>query len=304
MDKNSSVAIITINYNGKDFLVPGIKSMLQMSGQYKIFVVDNASTDNSIEQLQDECPQVEVIKNDSNYGFAQANNIGMEVALKQGFDYFLIINNDIEVAPDMLERLLMQASETSVTVPKIYYYSPSDLIWSAGGYIDSNSEAKHRGFREKDNGQFDEECDIETATGCCLLVHRKIYEKIGGFDENYFMYCEDTDWCHRMREAGVQIHYIPSAKMWHKVSSSTGGEDSPLKVYYIARNKLYYTSKFKDSIGFRGYMYVRVKYSILMLLSCVYKKKNKNIWDAIVDYKSKTMGRRGILKKSSYIQDL
>lgn len=296
MSENSRVAIITINYNGKDFLVPGIKSMLKMGGHYKIFVVDNASTDNSILQLQAECPQVEIIKNDDNYGFAEANNIGMETALKQGYDYFLIINNDVEVAPDMLTHLLLHASETTVTVPKIYYESPNNLIWSAGGYIDSNYEAKHRGLRQKDEGQFDKECEVETATGCCLLVHKTIYEKIGGFDRNYFMYCEDTDWCHRMRAEGIKIRYVPSAKMWHKVSSSTGGEDSPTKVYYIARNKLYFTRKFKNAIGLKGYLYVRVKYIVLLLLSCVYKKKNRNVLNAFVDYRRRVMGKRRISK--------
>lgn len=289
-----SVALITVNYNGYDFLKDGILSLSKMSGvNIKIFIIDNASSDDSIKSIEGMFNNLEVIKLSENTGFAKANNIGIERAIEQGYEYSLIVNNDVIVDKRMLSQLLKYADEDTITIPKIYYYDNKKLIWSAGGYIDKKTaEAKHRGIREEDIGQYDELYLSQVATGCCMLINNKIFKTIGMFDENYFMYCEDTDLCMRIVDKGYKILYVPTAKLWHKVSSSSGGESSAFKVYYIARNKLYLTSKFKDKIKLSARLYVRVKLLILLMLSIVYKKKNRNIYNAYIDYKSKKMGRK------------
>jgi len=196
----------------------------------------------------------QLIKNKKNLGFAGGNNVGIKCALDNSADYVLILNNDTIVDKNLIESLLETAKKyprAGAISPKIYFakdyefhkdrYEKSELgkvIWYAGGGIDwKNVYGLARGVDEVDRGQYDKLSETDFATGTCMLISRKALEKVGLFDEKYFMYYEDTDLSVRVNKAGFKVFYAPSATVWHKVAQSSGiGSD--LNDYFITRNRL------------------------------------------------------------------
>lgn len=240
------LAVILVNYNGKKYNEACIESLRanKVQGEVKIIVVDNASTDGSVEILRKrygEEEQVELIELDDNYGFSCANNIGIRHAKAWGADAVLLLNNDTEIKENMLRELLACAKRhpNSMIVPKIYYSDARERIWSAGGSVSPVVwKVRHIGLDEEDRGQYDEERRIFFATGCCLFLPVQVVEQAGMLDERFFLYYEDTEYSFRLRELGIEIYYCPQAVMYHKVGASSKGADSPLCAYYIARNWL------------------------------------------------------------------
>lgn len=240
------IAVILVNYNGKQYNTACIGSLLKQRGghEIRIIIVDNGSQDDSMQIIQDrfgEDSRIETIFLDDNYGFSYANNVGIRRAEELGADYVLLLNNDTEVHEDLLTELLACADRhpNSMIAPKIYYSDRRDVLWSAGGEVSSIiRKVRHIGLDQKDTGQYDNERRIGFATGCCLLLPRAVIERAGLLDERFFLYYEDTEYCFRLREMGVDIWYCPQARLYHKVGASSKGADSPLCAYYIARNWL------------------------------------------------------------------
>lgn len=241
-----NVGIVLVNYNGEKFQNDCIKTVKEMDySNYKIILVDNDSKDNSIQMVRDNYPDVIIIENGNNYGVAKGNNIGIRAALDAGCEYILLLNNDTELDKKLLSKLVSKADVNTITVPKIYYYKPKDLIWFAGGKISwLKGTTEHIGVMQKDSEILNRECKVSYAPTCCFLVHKAIFEKIGLMDENYFMYYDDTDFCVRATDNNINILYVPEANIFHKVSSSTGGENSLVSEYYMYRNRLYFIDKF------------------------------------------------------------
>lgn len=240
------LAVILVNYNGEKYNRACIESILANSGieELKIIVADNASQDNSMRLLEEQYAgneRLELIRLDDNYGFSYANNMGIRRAGEWGADAVLLLNNDTEIAPDMLSRLWECAKRHpgSVIVPKIYYSGDRKRLWSAGGSFSSViKKARHIGLDERDEGQYEQERRISFATGCCLWIPMEVIEKAGTLDDRFFLYYEDTEYSFRLHERGIPVYYCPGAVMYHKVGASTRGADSPLCAYYIARNWL------------------------------------------------------------------
>ena len=245
------LAIILVNYNGKQYNEACIDSILagQSSCDKSIIVVDNASRDDSMDLLHkryDNDARIELIALEDNYGFSYANNVGIRRAMEKGADYVLLLNNDTEIEAGMLMRLdeCAKRHPGSMIVPKIYYSDCRDVIWSAGGKVSPLiRKVSHIGVNQVDGGQFEEEIEIEFATGCALLIPKGVIEKAGLLDEDFFLYYEDTEYSFRLTGMGISIYYCPKAVMYHKVGASTKGADSPLCAYYIARNWLLCNSK-------------------------------------------------------------
>lgn len=183
-----------------------------------------------------------IVDNDEkNRGFAGGNNIGIKKALEMGADYILLLNNDTIVEPDFLKKLVEAGEKdekAGILGPVIYEYgtnpsaSEAGKIHFAGGKI---NRLYTKGIHIQST-----KCQIQTTdyiTGCCLLIKREVIEKIGLMDEDYFLYCEDVDWCIKARKAGYKCVVVSAAKIWHKVSSSTK-EFSFSYIYYHARNGL------------------------------------------------------------------
>lgn len=240
------IAVILVNYNGKQYNEACIDSILSGAGALtlKIFVVDNASADDSVRILQkryDGEERVQIALLDKNYGFSHANNEGIRLAARWGAEAVLLLNNDTEVEPDMISELAQCAKRHPgcVIAPKIRYSDARDRIWSAGGQFSRViKKARHIGLDENDVGQYDEEREISFATGCCLWLPREVIREAGLLDTRFFLYYEDTEYSLRLHKQGIAIYYCPKAVLYHKVGASSKGADSPLCAYYIARNWL------------------------------------------------------------------
>lgn len=239
---------ITLNWNGKTFLAECLKSLQQMDyPNFEIIVVDNGSTDGSIELIKNEFPRVTLIENGENLGYAKGFNVGLEHAYRQGADYFLILNNDT-VIDRMALPFLVDVAETDPMIGfvsgKVYHYNEPKRIQTVGKKKDAVTlVGEHVGAGEIDEGQFDKQRDYDFVDDVFLLVRRKVYEEAGGYDPHFFLYCEESDWCVRVRKAGFLIVYTPKAKIWHKGSMSSGGGMNPTHIYYLTRNTLVFLRK-------------------------------------------------------------
>jgi hypothetical protein len=213
----------------------------------EIIVVDNGSTDESGERLKKEFPQYTLIRNASNLGFAEGNNVGIRYALKSRADYVLLLNNDTTVDPGFLEPLVAIAEgddQIGFVGPMIYFYNAPKVIQSIGAGINL-WKGRHSiiGIRQVDKGQYNEPMEVDYVSGAALLVKRQMIQDIGLLDPDYFLYNEEVDWCYRAAEVGYKIVAVPMSKIWHKISSSSGGTNSPLSTYYMTRNRILFMRK-------------------------------------------------------------
>ena len=198
-----------------------VRSLLGMSSKdFAILVVDNGSHDNSVEYLRRTFPQIEVIANDCNVGFAAGCNIGIRRALHENVEYVLLVNNDTIVDPGLLSALTAEAdrdSRVGIASPKIYYFEPSTSIWWVGGtYSVWNGLPKHIDLGRTDTGRYNTSRDLDWATGCVMLLRSEAIHKAGMFDEQIFGNGEDVDLSLRVRQLGYLIRYVPTAKLWHR----------------------------------------------------------------------------------------
>jgi GT2 family glycosyltransferase len=242
------VTVVVLNWNGGADTIECLESLAPLSAAgHQIVMVDNGSTDGSLEQVRLNFTYVRVIDVGENRGFAGGNNVGIRAAIEDGAEYVLLLNNDTVVAPDLIEELLRVAQTTpdaGVLGPKIYYYAEQDRIWSAGGFWDKKARCfEQLGDGERDEGQFDKICDTEFVVGCAMFVPAQVFRDVGLLDEQFFLNYEEIDFSYRVRCAGYRAIYVPRAKLWHKVSVAFGGEDSPLKDYFIFRNRLLWAKR-------------------------------------------------------------
>ena len=229
------VVVIIVNWNGKDVTLDCLASLRRVQDPAPhVLVVDNGSTDDSVPAIRSQYPDVELLALSENRRFAGGNNAGIQKAFADGADFVLLLNNDTIVDPGFLSALLgriRSEERCGMVVPKIYYHHQPDMLWYAGGEISFwTGTMRHRGIREVDHGQYDTATDTEYATGCCLLVSRELIARAGQLDESFFIYSEDADWSVRARRAGYRIIYEPRARIWHKLSVSTGGHLSAFKL--------------------------------------------------------------------------
>lgn len=250
MDSDIKIGVVTVSYNSSDVITPFIECILsQTYCNLSLYIIDNASVDNTLEKIIPYAsdPRLTIIKNPQNIGVAAGNNRGIEVGLQAGCDYILLINNDTEFEPELIEKLLdgMTKFNCQITVPKIMYHDDQSKIWFAGGkfipwkgYITS-----HNGVDQKDHGQFDTIEKIAYAPTCCMLIKSNVFESVGLMDEKYFVYYDDADFCMRALRKGITMLYIPDCKFTHKVSSLTGGTTSEFTRRYMMRNLVYYLKK-------------------------------------------------------------
>lgn len=247
-----NVGIVISNYNGWQDTVQCLESLQKQTYRdFEIILLDDASTNDSVQQLQKHLTENTVfLPQEANSGFAAVNNVGMRRALADGCDWVLLLNNDTVVAPDFLEMLLRQTPAGAVSCPKMLFLDPPDEIWFAGGELDrATGKVKHLGGHEKDGPAFAEKKQVSFITFCCVLLPRQVVEEVGFLDETLFMYCEDVDYCIRLADAGVPMWLLPDARIWHKAGGSAGGM---LSVYYITRNTLYLTCKGKSALQIRA----------------------------------------------------
>ncbi|MBM4466077.1 MAG: glycosyltransferase family 2 protein [Chloroflexi bacterium] len=233
------IYVVIVNWNRAGDTIECLKALTNSDyANYRPLVVDNGSTDGSLEAIRAAFPATEVIGNEDNLGFAPANNIAIEHALRQGADYVLLLNNDTLVDKRLLTELVAVGEldpQIGMLVPKIYYHGEERRLWSAGArWRRFPPRVTIIGFGREEGAAYSARREVDFATGCAMLVKREAFERVGLLDPAFFMYHEDYDFSARVRRGGYRIVYVPQAVMWHKVSASTG-EKSPLKWYYLGK---------------------------------------------------------------------
>lgn len=248
IEKQPSVAIIILNWNSYQDTYECLKSLEELNyNNFHVFLVDNASEDNSYEKLQRDYQNnqfhinITFLQSGGNLGFAGGNNIGIKEAFRQGYEYYWLLNNDTIVDKNALIELVKIINDDSrigIVGSKIYYYG-TNTIWFAGGKVNFwSGDTMHIGWSEEDVGQYDSICEVDYITGCSMLFRKELIEKIGYLREDYFLYYEETDYNVRVKKAQYRILFVPQSVVYHKVSVSSGGEGnlSPYYYYYNIRN--------------------------------------------------------------------
>ena len=243
-----SVAIIILNWNGRDDTIECLKSVEKIDyPNFKTILADNGSSDGSVEAIRREFPTITVIENGANLGFAEGNNRGIVPALESGADFILLLNNDTVVDPGILSAFVQAAERMpngGVYGPKIYHFDDPNKIWYAGGYWNALTLSfEEYGAGENDQGQFDVLTETEWVIGCAMFVRAEVFRRVGLLEPLYFLNNEEIDFSSRVRKAGLDCVYVPDARLWHKISVSFGGEHSPMKEYFSARNRLLWASR-------------------------------------------------------------
>ncbi len=219
------LGVLILNWNGLSDTRACLDSLLPVPDWAKVYVIDNGSIDQSVNCLTAEySKRINLIATGANLLFAGGNNEGMKVALSDGCDAVLLLNNDTIVDSQMLVSLRAASVRfpDSLLCPKIFYASDRNKFWYAGGIWEGGRIA-HRGIRQVDSGQFDIEQQTAWGTGCALWIPRKVIDRVGMLDDDFKLYYEDVEFCLRANAAGFPTVYVPSAVLWHKVSASLGG---------------------------------------------------------------------------------
>lgn len=263
------LTIITVNYNGLADTCAMIDTIPFGELPLEVIVVDNASKEDEASIIQQRYPQVKVIRSDKNLGFAGGNNLGIKASQGQ-FLYF--VNNDTVFYRDEVEKeraggiiqpligRLESSTNIGVVCPKIRFAWDDAPIQYAGYTPLSTITIRNRaiGFDEKDHGQYDTPHPTPYAHGAAMMVKREAIEKAGLMPEDFFLYYEELDWSMMIRRAGYEIWYDPSSTIFHKESKTTG-KNSPLRTYYIMRNRLMLVQRnIKAPMKYLNYLYLIV----------------------------------------------
>ena len=245
MDGGKLLSIITINYNGLKDTCELIDTLPLNDETIEVIVVDNASIHDEATEIEKRYPQAKVIRSDKNLGFAGGNNLGIQAAHGK---YLFFLNNDTILPQPSAFSLLITRLESSdqigMVCPKIKFSWGDHRIQYAGYTPLSKITLRNKsiGFGEKDNGQYDTPHPTPYAHGAAMMVKREVIEKAGVMPECYFLYYEELDWSLMIRRAGYEIWYEPSCTIFHKESQTTG-QQSPLKAYYVTRNRLLFAQR-------------------------------------------------------------
>lgn len=254
MPQECELSIITINYNGFKDTCELIETLPLEDASLEVIVVDNASQNDEATLIEQRFPQVTVIRSEQNLGFAGGNNLGIKASHGK---YLFFINNDTllrckkdDVRSKSYFQPLINRLESSPKIgmvcPKIRFAWDDNPIQFAGYTPLSSITMRNRsiGFGKADHGQYDVAHTTPYAHGAAMMVKREVIEKAGLMPECFFLYYEELDWSMMIRRAGYDIWYEPSCTIYHKESQATG-QNSPLKTYYITRNRLLFNQRNK-----------------------------------------------------------
>lgn len=243
------IAVVILNWNGAKLLEQFLPSVIEYSDEATIYVADNASTDASIEVIQNQFPSVKIIKNTGNFGYAKGYNEALQEVEE---DYYALVNSDIEVTKNWLTpvlNLFESQPETAIIQPKLLDYKKKthfEYAGAAGGFIDKFGYPFCRGrifdTIEEDQNQYDDEIEIFWATGACFFIRKDVFRILNGFDADFFAHQEEIDLCWRAFNLGYKIKYTPKSVVYH-VGGATLNEGNPMKTYLNFRNSLLMLTK-------------------------------------------------------------
>jgi len=244
---DTKVAVVILNWNGRKMLEQFLPSVIKNTNceNTKIVVVDNGSTDDSLEFLSQNYSNIEQIILDKNYGFAGGYNLALKKIIAK---YFVLLNSDVETAENWLEPLvsyLDNNNDVAACMPKILSHQQKTMFeyaGAAGGFIDKYGYPFCRGRilsnLEKDENQYNSPINVFWTTGACMIIRSEIYNELGGFDEDFFAHMEEIDLCWRIQHAGYKLVCLPQSQVFH-LGGGTLKPDSPRKTYLNFRNNLF-----------------------------------------------------------------
>lgn len=271
------ISVVILNWNGEKMMKKFLPSVVKYSKGAEVVVADNASSDNSIEMLTKEFPDVRQILLDRNYGFAEGYN---RAIAEISTEYVVLLNSDVEVEEgwlDAMTQYMDKHNDVAACQPKLMAYHDKgsfEYSGAAGGFIDCYGYPFCRGrifgYVEHDTGQYDENCEIHWATGACMMVRKKVFEECGGFDSRFFAHNEEIDLCWRMRLYGYKIMCIPESKVYH-VGGGTLPQGNPRKVYLNFRNNLTMLYKNLPQKRLKRVMLIRQFLDSVAVVQCLVK---------------------------------
>lgn len=293
------VVTIILNTNRREDTLACLASLAESRYQnHEIIVLDNASTDGSVEAIRATFPDVTIIELEDNWGYAGNNNVGVWAALERGADWVFVLNEDTVLDPDCLPRMVnvgQSAADVGVVGPMVYHYDEPDVIQSAGGRLDRAWHSVHMGANEPDEGQFSQPCPVDWISGCAIMVRREVVEAVGALDERFFYYWEETEWCLRAGRQGWQVMHAPQAKLWHK-GVQRDYQPNPSVTYYNTRNRLLMLAKHQAPLFVRLAAWGDI---LRTLISWTIKprwrsmrKHRDAMWQGMVDFLRRRWGMR------------
>lgn len=237
----ASIAILVLNFNGKEYLQECFDSLEKLSSSQhtvETYCVDNASTDGSVEWVKEHFPWVKILAFDHNWGFAGAYNRAVRQIVS---DYVVFLNNDTVVDPEWLNELVKAAEQRDDAVifgSKLLFYDRPNVVNHAGGKITLIGSGYDIGMGCVDDGRFDLPSYTGWSIAASLLMRREVFLQVGGFDEDYFAYFDDVDLCWRTWLAGYRVLYVPASVVYHKYGGSFGNRRSSLRIYHCLKNRV------------------------------------------------------------------
>lgn len=288
---------VILNTNRREDTIACLGSLLANTyPNHQALVLDNSSTDGSVEAIRSAFPSVEIIALNDNAGYAGNNNVGIQAALDRGADWVFVLNEDTILAPNCLEQLV-QAGEADGNVgivgPMVYHFDEPEVIQSAGGTLGPYWEALHIGINERDIRQFPVTRSVDWISGCAIMVRRDAIKQVGMLDAKFFYYWEEVDWCIRVRRAGWKIVHVPGAKLWHK-GVQRNYRPKPSVAYYNTRNRFLLLCKHHASFKVQAVAWVQ---TLRTLLSLSIRPKwrgmrdHRNaLWHGLIDFLHRRWG--------------
>ena len=297
------IAIIILNWNQAQETLECLHSVSSISfPNYEIILVDNGSKEGNPQQFQQAYPDIHLIRNEKNLGFAEGNNRGIAYALERGADAVFLLNNDARVDPTILTAFKEATDlhpDAGVFGAKIYFYEEPTLLWYTGGEVDvSMGRCCHKGCMEWDlEKKWETITDTGYACGCALFIRADVIRKVGMMDPRYFLIWEEIDWCWRIRQAGYRCLFVPKARVWHKISVSfEGGHRGPQWFYFYWRNRMLF---FKDH--YPSFLQSSVFWKQLagLVVDCIHprsdkkkKQQSRASFHGVIDYYRGKFGPR------------
>jgi len=257
---SKSIGLIILNWNNKPDLIECLNSVRKLDPSYKHIpiIIDQGSTDGSVEEIKANFRDCVLVENTENVGACEGYNIGYRKAFELNVDYIFVQDNDTILAPDLFKKLIPKLEgdpRIGIIGPCVLLYDDMETVWCYGGIINwSNFEHIHNfeGEKYQDINTPEFECDFVPA--CGLLLKREVAEKIGEWDNDFFLYHNDVEYCLRAKKMGYRVLSVPKARMWHKVSS-TVKPYSPMMIYYKGRNKMFLFKKYGDKVCIHRFVF-------------------------------------------------
>ncbi len=282
-----NTAVVILNWNGKDLLEKFLPSVQNFSNQADIWVIDNASNDNSIDFLKERYPEIKLVQLDKNYGFAGGYNLGLKQIEAKNL---VLLNSDVEVTKDWLKPLIKHLENNpniAVLQPKIKDYKDKKMFeyaGAAGGFLDffgyPYCDGRLLFTVEEDNNQYEREKEIFWASGACFVIRKDVFEQFNGFDETYFAHQEEIDLCWRIKNKGYEIKYIPQSTVFHLGGASLD-KQNPFKTYLNFRNSLSTLLKNLPITHLFPVIFSRLLLDGLAGIIFVFQGKPKHTWAVI-----------------------